>query len=111
MEQTSDPDVVILERGLLLDGTPTVQYQRLSTGLVWTVGGVCNQCGLCVLGAAETGDYLWSGEPGTPLAVVDLRFGHRLDEPVTPGFFEDMARMAEATPTATVAGCSLSLVD
>lgn len=106
-EPTLDVDIVILSRET--GPTPSVRYQRVSTGEQWLVSGVCNQCGLCVVGAAVTTDYVWLGPPGTPLAVIDLRYGTRLDEPVAVGFVEDMQQAAAITPTATVAGCSLTI--
>jgi hypothetical protein len=104
-EMTADPDVVIRER--TPGPPPTILYERVSTGEQWTVSGVCNQCGLCTIGVANPHDYAWDGPPGTPLAVRDLRYGVRLDEPVVAGFLEDMEDMARQTPTATVTGCSL----
>lgn len=106
-DPTIDPDVVIVGRETT--GIPMTEYQRVSTGERWRVFGTCNQCGLCVIGAVVTTDYEWDGPPGTPLAVRDLRYGVRLDEPVTPGFEESMQEMARETPTATVTGCSLTI--
>ncbi len=106
-EITLDPDIVIesVKRG----ANPSLVYRRVSTGERWRVNGTCNQCGLCVIGAAVASDYVWDGPVGTPLAVRDLRYGTRLDEPVTPSFFADMQEMARETPTATVSGCSMTL--
>lgn len=87
--------------------TGYVRYRRVSTGQRWIVRGTCNQCGLCVVGASNVGDYDWTGPAGTPGAVKDVRFPVRPDEPVTPGFNEAMERMAAETETATVTGCSL----
>lgn len=103
MIPTLDSDIVILEE------TETSKlYQRISTGEVWRVSGVCNQCGLCVIGAQ--GDwYEWDGPAGTPGANRDTRAPNRLDDPIVPGFIEDMQQMAVETPTAIVSGCSLTI--
>jgi hypothetical protein len=102
---TSDPFIVIEEQR---EGY--VRYRSLISGERWVVRGTCNQCGLCVIGVAHPEHYEWHGEPGTPLAVSDLRVAQgRLDEPVAPGFTDAMRRMAKMTPTATVAGCSLTI--
>jgi hypothetical protein len=103
---TVDPDVVILARES--GSVPLTEYQRLSTGERWRVMGTCNQCGLCCLGVAEPSRYVWDDLPGRPLAVRDLQYGQRLDEPLAWGFLEDMEEMAQQTPTATVAGCSFT---
>lgn len=103
-----DPDVQVIAR-VTVDDQPVVEYQRMSTFERWRVTGTCNQCGLCVIGAAMTMHYAWDGPPGTPYAVRDLRYGQRPDEPVVPGFAEDMEEMARQTPTATVSGCSLTI--
>jgi hypothetical protein len=106
---TLDPDVVIDAAGVTAT-VPWLQYRRVSTGQTWTVRGTCNQCGLCVVGASHQDDYEWHDEPGRPYAVTDLRVANgRPDEPVVPGFVEDMEQMAALTPTATVAGCSLTI--
>lgn len=105
MEPTIDADIVIVARTVT---PPVVRYRRLSDGVEWSVVGNCNQCGLCVVGAV--GDwYEWDGPAGTPNASRDTRWPDRLDDPVTPGFFEDMEQMAQAVPTATVSGCSMTL--
>jgi hypothetical protein len=106
-EQTFDPDVVIVSRQL--GPPPVVLYERVSTGERWTVTGVCNQCGLCVVGTGTPEFYAWDGPVGTPLAVRDLRYPDRMDEPLAPGFIEDMQQVAAETPTATVSGCSLTI--
>lgn len=100
---TLDPDIEIM----YLEGG--VEYRRISTGDKWRVWGTCNQCGLCVIGARPFDRYQWQAAPGTPYSVVDLWYGKRLDDPVTPGFNEDMIDMARATPTATVNGCSMTV--
>lgn len=101
-KKTLDPDIQIVtqKRGM-------IKYRRRSTGQMWIVRGECNQCGLCVIGAANQHDYEWTKAPGNPGAVKDVRFPVRPDEPVTPGFNEAMERQAGMTPTATVKGCSL----
>lgn len=107
MRPTLDADIVIVAES---DAPPVVRYRRLSDGVEWAVAGSCNQCGLCVVGAI--GDwYEWDGPPGTPLASRDTRWPERLDDPVTPSFFDDMRQMAALTPTATVSGCSMSLAE
>jgi len=115
MQATTDPDVFIVSlttrrvRGQLVG---ELVYYRRDTKQEWTVTGTCNRCGLCVIGAARTQDYVWSKPPGTPDAVTDLRvLQGRMDEPVTPGFIEDMQQMAAQTPTATVAGCALEMTE
>ncbi len=103
-EPTLDASIVIVER----PSEDAVVYERVPTGERWKVSGSCNQCGLCVVGAV--GDwYVWDGAPGTPGANRDTRVPGRLDDPVCPGFLEDIAQMAAITPTATVTGCSLSI--
>lgn len=105
---TLDNDIVIesIQRG----ANPSVVYRRLSTGERWRVNGTCNQCGLCVIGAARPENYEWDGPVGTPFAVRDLRvLTGRLDEPVAPGFIEKVTDAVALTPTATVSGCSLTL--
>lgn len=88
MQPTLDPTITIVHRA---EGV--VHYRALDTGREWVVRGTCNQCGLCVVGAAHPEHYAWHGEPGTPYAVTDLRVAEgRLDEPVTPEFFTDMPR-------------------
>lgn len=104
MKHTLDPDIVIEEQK-----KGYVRYRRRSTGKSWVVRGECNQCGLCVIGAANEDDYEWQKLPGRPGAVKDIRFPVRPDEPVTPGFNEAMEQMAAQTPTATVKGCSLKV--
>lgn len=106
--KTLDPNVVIVATGTR-KGIPWLRYRRLDTGDEWYVRGTCNQCGLCVTGAANEDDYKWDDEPGRPGAVRDVRFPVRPDEPVTPGFNEAMERQAKETPTATVDGCSLTV--
>lgn len=101
---TLDADIVIVGR----PDADTVIYERLSTGGRWVVRGQCNQCGLCVIGAVGNW-YEWNGPAGTPYACNDTRVPVRLDEPIIPGFIEDMKEMARVTPTATVSGCSLSI--
>ena len=105
---TLDPDIVIesVQRG----ANPSLVYRRVSSGERWRVNGTCNQCGLCIIGAARTEDYIWNGPPGTPMAVTDVRvLLGRMDEPITPGFPDDMVQMAQVTETATVSGCSLTV--
>lgn len=104
VERTLDPDVVITSRR-----QGWVYYRRESTGERWKVSDTCNQCGLCVIGAANADDYDWRKKPGRPGAVRDLRYPTRPDEPVTPGFLEAMIEMATTNPTATVSGCSLRI--
>jgi hypothetical protein len=100
---TLDFDIVIIS-----ENENSKTYERISTGERWVVSGICNQCGLCVVGAV--GDwYIWDGPPGTPGANRDTRAPNRLDDPIVPGFIEDMILMAAETPTATVTGCSLSI--
>lgn len=104
---TIDPTIVIVGLG----GTPApwVRYRRVATGEEWTVRGVCNQCGVCVVGAAND-DYTWVGPPGTPYSNIDNRVAlGRLDAPIVPGFLAQMRRMAKEIPTATVTGCSLTI--
>jgi hypothetical protein len=85
-EPTLDPAVVIVARGIDAGGAPFVSYQH-ADGRRWIVRGACNQCGLCVVGAAHPEHYRWHGEPGTPGAVTDLRVAAgRLDEPIAPHF-------------------------
>jgi hypothetical protein len=103
-EPTLDAEIVIVER----PSADVVVYERVPTGARWKVSGSCNQCGLCVVGAAGNW-YVWDGPPGTPGASRDTRVPDRLDDPVCPGFIEDMAQMAAETPTATVSGCSLNI--
>lgn len=89
---TLDPDVFI--------ETSHNGYVRYVNclGIRWEVRGVCNQCGLCVVGAAHPEHYEWRGSPGTPYAVVDLRVAQgRLDEPITADF---PAKMPSCTLTA-----------
>ena len=107
VEQTLSWDIVIVER-TAIDGVQRVTYERLSTGEQWEVIGACNQCGLCVIGAAFPEHYEWSGPPGTPYAVRDKRVPGRLDEVVSPGFIEAMQKMRAVTPTATQ-DCQLTL--
>jgi hypothetical protein len=103
-EPTLDADIVVVGRE---DGPPpVVVYRRVSTNDTWAVSGTCNQCGLCVIGAVGEW-YVWNGPPGTPGASSDTRVPGRADDPVCPGFIEDMQEMAAVTPTANVAGCSL----
>ena len=106
---TLDPFIFIEDTGI--EGTvPWIRYRRNDTGQRWIVRGVCNRNGLCVIGAARQQDYVWSNQPGRPGAVTDLRYvSGRPDEPVTPGFAEDMQQMAQRTPTATVTGCALTI--
>lgn len=81
-QPTLDPDIVIDAQS-----AGKVTYRSISTGEKWAVHGVCNQCGLCVVGAAHPEHYRWLDKPGIPFAVVDLRVaGGRLDEPITPRF-------------------------
>ena len=110
---TNDPGVVIekLQKG----ANPYIIYRSLITGRRWEVNGTCNQCGLCVIGAVDgsmgTTRWVWSGPPGTPMAVTDVKYGDRLDDPVTPEFHQDMIDQAAITPTATVSGCSLTFTE
>lgn len=105
MEPTLDADIVIVLRSVT---PPVVRYRRLSDGVEWSVAGTCNRCGLCVIGAV--GDwYEWDGPAGTPNASRDTRWPDRPDDPVTPGFFDDMREMAQAVENATVSGCSMTL--
>ena len=105
-EPTLDDDIVVVGRE---DGPPPViAYRRLSTGAEWLVRGACNQCGLCVIGVVGEW-YQWNGPPGTPGASTDARVPGRLDDPIVPGFIEDMQQMAAETPTATVLGCSFTI--
>jgi rRNA maturation protein Nop10 len=103
---TLDPDVVIVARGVT-DEVPWLRYRRVSDDTEWTVRGTCNQCGLCVIGTAVPERYEWDGPVGTPLAVRDLLYATRLDEPVTAGFSEDMEQMAREIGAAV--GCSLTV--
>ena len=107
---TSDPTVVI-ER-TRLGANPFIEYRNLITGRRWRVSGTCNRCGLCVIGATDAvmgvTRWTWSGPPGTPDAVTDVKYGSRPDDPVTPEFAQDMIDMAQQTPTATVGGCTLT---
>lgn len=107
---TSDPFVVIEATGKRA-GVFWLRYRREVAGVVdrWTVRGTCNQCGLCVIGAVPASRFTWSGPPGTPMAVTDVNYAARPDDPIAPGFIEDMVQMAALTPTATVAGCSLTI--
>lgn len=105
-ELTLDIDIIIVSRAP--GPPPVVEYERVSTGERWRVVGSCNQCGLCVIGAVGEW-YVWDGPPGTHGANRDTRTPGRLDDPVCPGFIEDMAAMAAATPTATVSGCSMTI--
>lgn len=103
-EPTLDADIVIVAH----ESDGAVVYERVSDGTRWRVAGTCNQCGLCVIGAVADW-YVWDGPPGTPGASRDTRVPGRLDDPVCPGFLEDMQQMAAVTPTATVSGCSLTI--
>lgn len=102
---TLDPNIVIESRV----AEQTV-YRRISDGARWQVSGTCNQCGLCAIGAVGEW-YQWVGPPGTPGASIDTRVPSRLDDPVLPGFIEDMEQMAAITPTATVNGCSFTITE
>ena len=105
-ELTLDPDVVVVARDY--GSSPRIVYERISSGERWAVTGECNRCGLCVIGAV--GDwYVWDGPAGTPNASRDLRVPNRPDDPICPGFIEDMQTQAAVTPTATVSGCSLAI--
>lgn len=64
---TCDPDVVIED-----EREAFIQYRSLSTGRRWSVTGVCDYRGDCMIGAAE---------PWPPMRRED-----RLDIPVTPEF-------------------------
>ena len=88
MEPTLDPGVVIVARGVTTGGVPWMVYE--GEGRRWRVSGTCNQCGLCVVGAAHPEHYAWDGPPGMPYAVRDLRLPGRLDEPVALGFERDL---------------------
>lgn len=105
-EPTLDADIVVVGRE---DGPPpVVVYRRISTNEQWRVIGTCNQCGLCVIGAVGAW-YEWDALPGTPGASRDTRVPGRDDDPICPGFIEDMQQMAADTLTASVSGCSLTL--
>jgi len=107
---TSDPTVVIekLQHG----ANPYIIYRNLLSGRRWRVDGTCNQCGLCVIGATDAtmgvARWTWSGPPGTPYCVTDVKYSGRPDDPVTPEFAGDMVQQAARTPTATVTGCTLT---
>lgn len=78
---TIDPGVVIIDHG------PAMIRYRSTEGREWTVHGICDQRGWCVIGARVHGwrvrdlaDYrgLWE--------LLGDRLGFRLDCPVAPGF-------------------------
>ena len=112
IEETLSDDIDIIDRGTESTpqgSVPWVHYRRKSTGHSWIVKGVCNQCGLCVVGVDEPWN-LWVGPPGTPYSNIDTRVKEgRKDVPVSPGFFKAMELMAKEVPSATVNGCSLYL--
>ncbi len=89
------------------------RYRKLPSGYHpkgqrWEVLGHCNQCGLCEIGD-NSGRVRWVGPPGTPGAAIDTTYGKRPDNPLLPGFIEEMQEMARVTPTATVDGCAFSI--
>lgn len=78
-EPTTDPNCFIVDKA-----PDTITYE--CGGDRWIVRGVCNQCGSCEVGSTEDREkeLLWVGDPGTPGAVIDLTYGHRLDNPIRP---------------------------
>jgi hypothetical protein len=82
MIATLDPNIFIVSKD-----KDVVEYIRIDTGETWKVSGTCNQCGLCVVGAANKEDYIWYKKAGEPYAVTDVRVAKgRLDEPITSEF-------------------------
>ena len=77
---TCDPDVTIVASGPAM-----VRYR--SEGREWTVRGLCDQRGDCVIGSVVHGHQV--RDRADYLALFELlgdRLGFRLDCPVTPTF-------------------------
>jgi hypothetical protein len=79
MVQTCDPGVVIVNQG------PGMVRYRAADGKEWTVHGICDQRGWCVVGAIVHG---WQvRDIADYRGLFDLlgdRLGFRLDCPVAP---------------------------
>lgn len=79
MRPTADPDV-LLEGG----GHGWWRYYRVSTGERWSVVGVCDQRGDCLIGATlADGTFIRDHDH---LATLGPRPDSELDVPVTKGF-------------------------
>ena len=77
---TCDPGVVIIDTGPAM-----IRYR--ADGLVWTVHGLCDQRGDCVIGSVVHGHQV--RDRADYLALFDLlgdRLGFPLDSPVAPNF-------------------------
>lgn len=78
---TCDPDVFIVDQSVA-----SVRYRR-TNGVEWTVDGLCDQRGWCVVGAVVHGHQIRDLKDYR--ALFDLlgdRLGFRLDCPVTVDF-------------------------
>lgn len=81
MIRTVDPGVVIVATG------PTMVRYRADDGREWTVHGLCDQRGECVVGSVVHGHTVRDRDDYRQLReLLGDRLGFRLDCPVTPAF-------------------------
>ncbi len=89
---TADPSTVCES----VDSNPAriIEYRDLVSGERWNMIGMCNQCGLCCIGAV--GSFEWDPmlQPGEPGSLLSPSLQNWKDSVARPGIVEDTEQMA-----------------